>query len=134
MSAPAEEARVGDQEWLARYVFSKRHVRGDGTVKPDAFIPYNHVELSVTRHLQWSEEEIWAAGEKVASKRSKLLQGRADIQADTFLKHRLRVEPAPLPDNSNHANVLGWPPEKQDQKAIALEVVKQAQYRTKPQS
>ena len=44
-----------NDEWLARFILRKEHVRADGTVKPDPFIPYKHIELSVTRHLGLSE-------------------------------------------------------------------------------
>ena len=45
------ELPVVENEWLARYILRKEHVRADGTVKPDPFMPYRRVELSVTRHL-----------------------------------------------------------------------------------
>ena len=61
-----KRAVVKSDEWLARYILRKEHVRADGSLKPDPFIPYRHVELSVTRHLLWSEEKIWAAGKRVA--------------------------------------------------------------------
>ena len=63
----AGQMPVGDEEWLARFILRKEHVRPDGTVKPDPFIPYKHVELSVTRHLGLNEARIWAAGELVAA-------------------------------------------------------------------
>jgi hypothetical protein len=110
----------------------REHVRPDGTVKSDAFIPYKRVELSMTRHVGLGESEIWKIGQAVAEERASTLYGRADAQARVFLRQRLRVVPAPLIDNANHANVVGWPADKQAQKEIALEVVKEAEYKANP--
>lgn len=87
---------VTEDEWLARYIVHKDHVRADGTVRQDPFIPYSRVELSVTRHLGLSENEIWAAGELVAQEIGKPLHGRADTQARIYVWSRLRVVPKPL--------------------------------------
>ena len=57
------ERPVTADEWLARYILRHEHVRADGTLKPDPFMPYKWVELSVTRHLGLEETEIWQAGQ-----------------------------------------------------------------------
>lgn len=44
-----ELGKVGTNEMLSRFVFSRHLLRADGTLKPDLFIPYKHVELSETR-------------------------------------------------------------------------------------
>ena len=132
MSASAREGLVTEDEWLARYILRREHVRADGTVKPDPFIPYRHVELSVTRHKGLEEFAIWAIGECVARKRQTALLGRADTQARVFIRQRLTVKPDPQIDDPNHANVVGWPADKQAQKEIAIEIVKQVGYKPKP--
>lgn len=111
-------------EWLARFIFRKEHVRPDGTLKPDPFIPFKHIELSATRHLGLSEKELWAAGDLVSAKRRTVLRGRGDAQASHYMQQRLWAVAAPEPDNLKHANVIGWPADKQSQKEIALELVK----------
>lgn len=58
------ERPVMEDEWLARYILRREHVRVDGTLKPDPFMPYKWVELSVTRHLGLEEPEIWQAGRR----------------------------------------------------------------------
>jgi len=126
------ERPVAKDEWLARYILRREHVRPDGTVKADPFIPYKRVELSMTRHLALEESEIWKIGQIVADKRSSTLFGRADTQTRVFLRHRLRVAGAPLVDDPNHANVVDWPPDKQAQKEIAVEIVKHVKYKPKP--
>lgn len=130
---------VSDEEWLARYILRKDHVRQDGTVKPDPFIPHPHADLSVTRHLGLDEQEIWSAGTKVAEQvANKLpgatLQGRVDAQARLYRQQDLFVEAAPVKGNANHANVIGWPPDKPSQKAIALLIAREVAYKSKPQT
>ncbi|MEZ0296248.1 MAG: hypothetical protein ACAI35_07315 [Candidatus Methylacidiphilales bacterium] len=65
----------------------------------------------------------WRAG---ASQREDQLIGRADIVAQRAVDNGLTVLPAPLLKNHNHANIIGWPAMKPDQKIIALELVKGA--------
>jgi hypothetical protein len=122
MSNGGTEPPVDSDEWLARFILKRSHLRQDRTVKPDAFIPYPRSELSVTRHLLLSETELWQFGRDVAREIGKPLLARADVQAFVFQRPELRVVAAPLPENPNHANVVGWPAEKPAQKSIAQEI------------
>jgi len=117
------------EEQLARYILHNSHVRQDNTLKADPFIPHPRVDLSVTRHLQLSEPEIWALGEDVARQTGKALKGRGDTLAQTYLGQKLRILAAPAPGNPNHANITGWPADKPMQKIIALEIAAQSHYR-----
>lgn len=123
---------VTEDEWLARYIVRKNHIRSDGTVKPDPFIPYKWVELSVTRHLGLEESEIWEAGRQVSAELGEPLIGRADTQARTHTLRGLRVIAAPLKNNSNHANVEGWPADKPGQKELALLIAREANFKPMP--
>ena len=117
---PLADVPVDAAEQLARFVLTERHVRkSDGTVRAEALIPSPHVELSVTRHRDLSDDEVWAVGEDVAKKRLKPLIGRADVRAADARQQKLDVKPDEPP--RNHANVLGWPPEKAFQMALAQE-------------
>ncbi len=90
MIDPADVPPVDGDKLLARFVLQRSHVRADQTVKPDAFIPHPHHELSVTRHRSATPAEIWMAGQAVADVRAKTLYGRADVlEANT----RLRTPP-----------------------------------------
>lgn len=109
-------------EQLARFILQRSHLRQDGTVKQDAFVPYPWPDLSVTRHLQLTERELWRVGQDIARQTEKNLCGRADVKAADFLRHRLRVITAPVAGNPNHANVTGWPTEKPAQKIIAQQI------------
>lgn len=119
---------LGPEESLARFIMVSRNIRADGTVKPEAFVPYKHVELSVTRHHGWTESMMWASGQRVAEERGKPLQGRADFNVDDALKVELRVLKAPLEGNPNHADVVDWPPEKAAQKLKAIKIAEHSAF------
>lgn len=123
-------APVTPDELLSRYILQSNHFRKtDNTVKPDAFIPHPHEDLSVTRHLDLDQDEIKTIGEYVASQRNKTLYGRAINQASVYFDHKLEVVPAPvLPNNPNHANVRGWPSGKEAQKILAMEIAAKSEY------
>ena len=76
MNDPPE---VSDDEVLARFITQRNHIRGDNTVKPNAFIPHPWPNLSVTRHTGLDEDEIWEIGQQVADARPATLRGRADV-------------------------------------------------------
>jgi hypothetical protein len=128
MIDPENVPLVTDAELLARYVTTSRHFRSsDNTVKQDLFMPHPYIELSVTRHLNATESEIWEVGVDVAAQTERKLYGRADIQASKCNIDSLQVVAKPiLPKNPNHADIEGWPSAKQDQKAIALKLAASA--------
>jgi hypothetical protein len=128
MSSSAPPTEVGDGETLARYIFSGEHVRKDLTVKPAAFIPYPHPDLSLTRHLGLSEQLIWGHGEAVGAIRGKLLLGRADVEVSPLRTLGLKPESAPTDTNLHHVNVVGWPSDKPEQKIIAMEIAAVAKF------
>ncbi len=129
MIDPHQVPPVSPGEWLARFVTqSSQYRRGDQTVKQDAFIPHPHQALSVTRHLQASDVEIWDIGRDVAGSQGRTLYGRADIQAVDCLIDGLRLEAKPVVANPNHADISNWPTAKQDQKAIALKLAAAARF------
>lgn len=113
---------IPPHERLARFILQRSHLRQDGTVKQDAFIPYPWPSLSVTRHLHLGEADIWRIGQDVARQTAKTLRGRADVQAADFQRHRLQAITAPVAGNPNHADITGWPREKSAQKAIAQDI------------
>lgn len=133
MIDPSQVPAVGDEEIVARYVLQSSHVRrSDRSLKPDAFMPHPHADLSVTRHYRATEDELWLVGESVALKRGRTLYGRGDFAAASCRAVGLGVEAAPLPDNPNHANVLGWPVEKPLQKIMAQQIAAVATFAESP--
>jgi hypothetical protein len=123
------ERPVAADEWLARFILRREHVRADGSLKPDPFMPYRWVELSVTRHIGLDDTELWARGQGVASETSTELHGRADLRAHAFGRQHLRVLPRPIPNNTNHADAVDWPADKASQKELALLIAREASYK-----
>ena len=62
MIDPRDVPSIADEELLARFIVNSNEVRADGTVRPQLFWPYKHVELSVNRHRDASIDETWAIG------------------------------------------------------------------------
>jgi len=134
MIDPHHVPDVKADETLARFILSSRHIRSsDDTIKADAFIPHPSNELSVTRHRDATDGEVWNVGRAVAQVQQRTLHGRGDVVATAFLERGLAVQAAPvighasLPDNPNHANVTGWPKDdKARQRLLALQITAQA--------
>jgi len=92
-------------------------------------MPHPRVELSLTRHLEATDAELWHEGIRVAALRARPLYGRAVIAARVFIDEGLSVEAKPiLPENPNHADATNWPPDKPSQKMIALQIAAKAKY------
>ncbi|MDB9518067.1 hypothetical protein PN466_14040 [Roseofilum reptotaenium CS-1145] len=122
MLDPANVPPVEETEILSRYVLQSRHFRKDKTPRPDLFIPHPHKDLSVTRHRDATEDELWQVGKDVAQQTNKTLYGRFEIEAKDCEIESLKVEAKPLEGNPNHADITGWPSDKPAQKALALQI------------
>ena len=131
---------VDDDERLARMILTEKHVRkdirtGKLTLTPLAFLPFSRVELSVIRHRAITETELWDIGREVSAMREASdqfgrkfpLLGRGDFLARDARAVKLDVRPvegAEFP--RNHADVVGWPPEKPAQMMRAVELAARA--------
>jgi hypothetical protein len=114
-------------EPITRYLTHRKQFSPvNNRVKPGAFMPPQDLQLSVSRIYGLSIKDIWKIGTKVIKKsRQKLtLYGRADIKVLTVTTNGLSIDPDNKP--RRHANVIGWPPEKEEQKSIALELANKA--------
>ena len=124
---------VAAEELLARFITSSSWIRkSDQTVTQNAFIPHPYPDLSVTRHKDLSHGQLWRIGQEVANARPATLYGRADVTATEVRRQKLEVEPRPVPENLNHASIIGWPADKPAQKSFAQELAAVARYVAKP--
>jgi len=132
MNEPLEEEHKTPSDLLARFITANAWVRKDGTIRQDAFMPPKDLNLSVTRHLRLSEEEMWRIGEaivtKIGERRAAALLGRADLHDHEVTPLGLNTVPAPRPENPNHAHITGWPADKPEQKELALNLAAAARY------
>ena len=120
------KAAIGDDEKLARYIFSARHFsREKLRVKAEAFMP-SRGEVSVFRIDGLGEAATWEIGSDVAMKREQTLYARGDTKTDEIRKIRvdeIRLEIVPDEPPPRHANIVGWPEnDKPRQKIIALQI------------
>jgi hypothetical protein len=91
-------------------------------------MPHPYQELSLTRYLDATIEEVLSLGGETAKALNKTLYGRADIQALKCKVGSLKVVKDPTQKNPNHANIKGFPSEKSEQKAIALKLAAEAKF------
>jgi hypothetical protein len=98
----------------------------DNCARYAAFMPNpKNRETSVYRILGISDKEIWEIGDReVGQNRGKPILGRADVGASFVIKKGLNVVPSEPP--VRHANIVGWPEEKSEQRLIALELAAEA--------
>lgn len=117
-------------EILSRFILYKDYYRSsDLSVKYAAFLPHRG-ETSVFRISGITDQEVWEIGEReVAEKRKKPILGRADIGASNVIAKNLKVLPKEPPQR--HANIVGWPEEKSEQKLIAIELAAEALFHKK---
>lgn len=132
MSVDGAMPSIANEELLARFIVFSRWIRSNQTVKPDAFMPPSTLDLSVTRHKELSIQNLWQIGQQVADARPATLYGRADVTATEIRRQKLEVEPRPVPENLNHASIIGWPADKPAQKSFAQELAAVARYVAKP--
>lgn len=97
-------------------------------------MPHPRVETSVTRHLSATEQELWAEGARVATLRKRTLYGRADVFASACIAEGLEAVSAPIAENPNHSNIVGWPADKPLQKIKAIQLAAKSQYLPVPTS
>lgn len=133
MIDPDNVPAVADNELLARFIVNSNEKKSDGSVNFKLFMPYTHVELSVNRHREASLRETWQIGIRIAQQRQRTLYGLANIRASNCRANKLDVKPDPiLPDNPNHANITGYPSEKEEQMALAMRLAASIEGRWQP--
>lgn len=95
--------------------------------KPGAFLPESStLETSASWKDGLLEYEIWQIGLSVGEGRGKPPLARADFDTGAVSEAKLRLESDPMPHNSRHVNICGWPTAKDEQKSIALLLCKRA--------
>ncbi len=126
------DLHVADRELLARFIFFESYFdTKKQRIKHNAFMPDQDLETSVSRIDALDEQQVWMIGVDVASESGRRLCARGDLSTEIVRKHRLNVvsqEPPP-----RHANIVGWPTEKSEQKLLAKELAASASLVVKPQ-
>jgi hypothetical protein len=118
-----------DYSCLSRFIFDKRHFSiskrvpkasafNDPTLRPSAF---------------WIDElldgDIWKIGDTVAGvSRNRPAIARADFNKSDVSVLKLTIEPDATP-HPRHVELCGWPTEKDERIALALELCVRSQLR-----
>ena len=119
-------ASVMDDETVARFIFSSKHIRQDRSIKHEAFMPRRGEGLSVVRHDDMGDTELWAIGRAMEQGRVDTLHGRTDVEAAAFVEQRLQVVAAPIELTPHHAEVRGWPDDKSARMLVAKMIAARA--------
>jgi len=126
-SSPEGPVQIGRQDPLARYLlYSKYFSSATRRVKPGAFLPPKDLKLSVFNVKGLDDDGAWglARDHVVPQQPGRTLHGRAELAAAIVLENGLEAVPDQPPPR--HANVVGWPEEKDAQKDIALQLAEKA--------
>lgn len=116
---------IRESETFARFIFSGGQIKASGEIKPGAFMPAKNLETSVFRKARMPQSRYADYKSKIAALREKALVGVAIIDFPSIKKARLKVEPEES-DHRWHANILGWPDAKHEQKHLAQLLAKSA--------
>jgi hypothetical protein len=119
---------VDSAERIARFVFQSNHVDWHaGRLKPAALMPERTPgpfgpETSVCRTVGLTVAQIWDIGKDLIGRpRGKHPIGRGDFDAQNARDRGLDVV-AEKKSFEHHALLIKWPADKEDKKAIALEL------------
>lgn len=134
MLDPNDLPPIADDELLARAIVSSSWLhKADNSLKPSAFMPDPEWEpVSMSRHNSATEEELWKDCRFVATRRGKVLYGRADVLARIVREQDLDVIADPTPENPNHVVASGWPKDRSAQRLKAMEIANRATFQPTP--
>jgi hypothetical protein len=104
---------------LNRFLTHKNQFSSE-RVKQSAFMPRN-MELSVFHTNGLKDDQIWILGERYVSPN---IYGRAEITHAAVSDLGLKVELDNKPQR--HANIIGWPAQKSEQKLYALKLAEES--------
>lgn len=118
---------MSPSENITRYILEKgKYSKNNNRVRYTTFLPNRDGETSVYKTQSLDNGEIWDIGERyVAKPCNKTLRARADITASDVFNEGLKIEPDAT-IHELHANIIGWPEQKDKQKLIAIELEKDA--------
>lgn len=118
-------------ETLTRFLSDRSHLRADGSVKHNAFLPPKTGKLSTYWISRLPDDEIWRLGrEYVAPYRGPIL-ARADINSLACYELGLGVELDGVP-HPRHANIVGWDPTTTEHRLRAVKLAAKATVQPAP--
>lgn len=127
---------VSQNEPIDRFLFDGDVRSGDSTVRGRAFMPQKSGssagKCSVIRTHGCLESELWDVYRRfVRTGRAQEAIGSGRILASVVYELGLGFNPDGVP-HPRHANIVGWPPDKEDWKALADEIALGAVFVARP--
>jgi len=117
---------IASAEPITRFLFSEKlYAASARRVKHHAFAP-RHGATSVFRIRDLGDDSIWLIGtEHVGAARGRAPLARADLSVRIVRQAKLEVI-AEQATHSRHANITGWPTERERERLAAMELAKAA--------
>ncbi len=116
---------MSPDESITRFLVNRKDFSPDkNAIRPRAFLPNPQMQTSVFRTDDLSESDVVELGKQIAKQRGKTFYGRTALAAGVFYDADLDIQPDEPP--LHHANVVGWPAEKDEQIAIAQQLAARA--------
>jgi hypothetical protein len=108
-TASVEPRRLGDDELVARFIYSKRHFSASRP-KPGAFDPSPYAELSVAHTTQLPIQDVWRLAALTLTSQSgrTTVYARADVPVHELTSNSLSATRDDDPFE-RHTFVAGWP-------------------------
>lgn len=124
--------QVRAEETIAVYLLSSNdYAATRGRVKHNRFLPNKELKRSVYRVSGLTEPEIWEIGDiHVAEPQHKTALGRGELVAKAISQQGLEIVPETNP-HPRHADVIGWPAEKDARLEIAQALARVATLKLK---
>lgn len=117
--------KVDAREQLSRFLANNNYFTAStGRVKQAGFLPPKHRnEISAFRTTHLNERTIWDLATKYVDQptEGRLMKARADLLAGSAIDSGLEVFCDGTP-HSTHSIITGWPTDKDERKAIALDL------------
>ncbi len=113
-------------EVVSRFIFNSSQLNKAKTViKASAFLPPENLKTSVFRKNRMSPDEYRETKIVISEKRDKDIKVTALIGVSSVKNSGVMVEPEES-EHKWHADIIGWPDDKDKRKSIAQALVKDA--------
>lgn len=112
-------------------MFDRDVRKSDGSVRGRTYLPSAARRLSVYRTDDCSPEELWTIYARHVEPQRPDSVGTARLQAARVYSMRLGFEPDGIP-HPRHANVVGWPEDANQVKALAAELAVASEFLKRP--
>ncbi|MBF3560998.1 hypothetical protein ISF97_27735 [Burkholderia pseudomallei] len=118
------DAQITPPSPISRFIYESDKIRKQGNrPKPGVFMPEeygNRWETSVCRIDTCDDERVWHLGR--ACRIDKTLRARIDFDVQQVVDNALACRMAPQDGYDEHAVVIQWPADKEQQKLIAVQL------------